>query len=87
LWSLSPANKYKIGPIPIIVIGGILGFIYNGASVWFYTVTPELGFGLPSTVLLMIVYLIPFILYWVVRGLRKRQGIDIDMIFRSIPPE
>jgi amino acid transporter len=87
LWSLSPANKYRIGPIPIIVIGGILGFIYNGAAVWFYTITPELGFGLPSTILLIIVYLMPFILYWIVREIRKRQGIDIDMIFRSIPPE
>ncbi|MEM0111858.1 MAG: hypothetical protein QXK90_03740, partial [Candidatus Parvarchaeota archaeon] len=87
LWSLSPANKYKIGPIPLIVIGGILGFIYNGAAVLFFTITPELGMGLPSTLLLIFTFLIPFVLYWVVRAIRKRQGIDIDLIFKSIPPE
>ncbi len=87
IWSLSPANKYKIGPIPIITIGGILGFIYNGAAVLFFTITPELGMGLPSTLLLIFTFLIPFILYWIVRSIRKRQGIDIDLIFKSIPPE
>ncbi|MEM2041454.1 MAG: amino acid permease [Nitrososphaerota archaeon] len=87
VWQLSPANKYKIGPIPIIVIGGILGFIYNGAAVLFFTITPELGMGLPSTLLLIFTFLIPFVLYWVVRAIRKRQGINIDLIFKSIPPE
>jgi len=86
-WSLSPANKYKIGPIPIITIAGILGFIYNGAAVWFYTVTPELGMGLPSTLVIVITAAIPFILYWAVRAIRKEQGIEIDLIFKSIPPE
>jgi amino acid transporter len=86
-WSLSPANKYKIGPIPIITIAGILGFIYNGAAVWFYTVTPELGMGLPSTLVIVITAAIPFILYWAVRAIRKKQGIEIDLIFKSIPPE
>ncbi|MCS7138400.1 MAG: amino acid permease [Candidatus Caldarchaeum sp.] len=87
LWKMSPANRYRIAGIPVIVIGGILGTIYNGAAVLFYTITPELGFGLPSTLLLVTVFLIPFILYWVVRSLRRRQGIDIDLIFKSLPPE
>lgn len=87
LWSLSPANKYKIGPIPIITIGGILGFIYNGAAVLFFTITPELGMGLPSTLLLVFTFLIPFVVYWIVRVVRRRQGVDLDLIFKSIPPE
>jgi APA family basic amino acid/polyamine antiporter len=87
LWSLSPANKYRIGPLPVIVIGGVLGFIYNGAAVLFFTITPELGMGLPSTLLLVFTFLIPFILYWIVRAIRRRQGIDIELIFKSIPPE
>jgi len=86
-WSLSPVNKYKIGAIPVITVAGILGFIYNGAAVWFYSVTPELGMGLPSTLVIVATAAIPFVLYWVVRAIRKKQGIEIDLIFKSIPPE
>lgn len=86
-WGISPANKYKLGGIPVITIGGILGFVYNGAAVLVYTITPQLGFGLPSATLLIVVFLIPFALYWVVKSIRKKQGVDIDLIFRSLPPE
>jgi len=87
IWKLSPAKKYTLAGIPIITITGLIGFFYNGAAVVFFSITPILGFGLPSTLLLLTVFAIPFILYWVIRAIRKGQGIDIDMIFRSIPPE
>jgi len=87
LWNLSPASKYKIGAVPVITIAGILGFIYNGSAVLFFSITPALGFGLPSTLLLIVTFLIPFVLYWVVRQVRKAQGIDTALIFKTIPPE
>lgn len=86
-WSLSPARNYRLGGVPLIVIGGILGAFYNGLAVWVYSTTPALGFGLPSTLVILVTFLIPFVLYWVVRYARKRQGIDIELIFRSLPPE
>lgn len=87
LWANSPVRKYQIGGIPIVSIGGVLGLFYNGLAVYAFTFTPILGFGLPSTLLLVATFIIPFALYWVIRGIRKRQGIDIGMIFQSIPPE
>jgi len=87
LWSVSPVNRYKIAGIPVISIGGILGFFYNGLAVYAFTFTPILGFGLPSTLVLVGTFIVPFILYWIIKAVRKSQGIDIDMIFRSIPPE
>lgn len=87
LWSTSPINKYKIAGIPVISIGGILGFFYNGLAVYAFTFTPVLGFGLPSTLVLVLTFLVPFVLYWIIRAIRKSQGIDIGMIFRNIPPE
>jgi len=87
LWDQSPVKKYKIAGVPAITIAGLLGFFYNGSAVLFFSITPALGFGLPSTLLLVTVFVIPFILYWVVRAIRKSQGIDIDAVFRMIPPE
>ena len=87
LWSVSPVNKYKIAGIPIVSIGGILGFFYNGLAVYAFTFTPLLGFGLPSTLVLVVTFVVPFILYWIIKAVRASQGIDIGIIFRTIPPE
>jgi len=87
LWSVSPINKYKIAGIPVVSIGGILGFFYNGLAVYAFTFTPILGFGLPSTLVLVVTFIVPFILYWIIKAVRQRQGIEIGVIFQTIPPE
>lgn len=87
LWDGSPAKKYMIGAIPVIVIAGIIGTFYNALSVWIYSTTPAMGFGLPSVLLTVVIFVLPFILYWIVRAIRRRQGIDLDLIFRQVPPE
>jgi APA family basic amino acid/polyamine antiporter len=87
IWQFSPVNKYKIGSIPVVTIGGIIGVFYNGLAVYAFTFTPILGFGLPSTLVLVLTFLIPFALYWVIRAIRKQQGIDLRKIFATLPPE
>ena len=87
LWSVSPINKYKIAGIPVVSIGGILGFFYNGLAVYAFTFTPILGFGIPSTLVLVVTFVVPFVLYWIIKAVRQRQGIDIGIIFQTIPPE
>lgn len=87
LWATSPVRNFKIAGIPLVSIGGIIGVFYNGLAVYAFTFTPILGFGLPSTVVLVVTFVVPFILYWIIAAVRKRQGIDVRMIFQSIPPE
>jgi amino acid transporter len=87
LWSLSPANKYSIGGVPLISVFGLVGLFFNGAAMVVYTVTPILGYGLPSTTLILISFVVPFVLYWVIRYIRKAQGIDLGIVFSSVPPE
>lgn len=87
IWSTSPANKYKIGPVPLVVIAGIIGFIFMANGTWFFSTTAALGFGLPQTEIVLAMFAVPFIIYWPIRALRKRQGINIDLVFRTVPPE
>jgi len=46
-----------------------------------------MGFGLASLELIIAVSVAPFVLYWIIRAVRRRQGIDLDFIFRELPPE
>jgi APA family basic amino acid/polyamine antiporter len=87
LWATSSVRNLKIAGIPLVSIGGIIGVFYNGLAVYAFTFTPILGFGLPSTLVLIVTFLVPFVLYWIIAAVRKRQGIDVRIIFQSIPPE
>jgi amino acid transporter len=87
IWNISPAKKFMIGPIPLATIVGLVGFFYNATAVATFSFTPSLGFGLPSTMYLLTVFIIPFILFWVIRQVRIQQHIDFDAIFRTLPPE
>ena len=87
LWATSPVRNFKVAGIPVVTIGGLIGVFYNGLAVYAFTFTPILGFGLPSTYVLVVTFLVPFVLYWIIAAIRKRQGIDVRMIFQTIPPE
>jgi amino acid transporter len=87
LWETSPIRKFQVAGIPVVSIGGVLGLFYNGLAVYAFTFTPILGFGLPSTLVLVATFVVPFVLYWVIAAIRKRQGIDVAMIFQTVPPE
>lgn len=88
VWQQSTAKNHKIGALPIIIIFGIIGFIYQITAVVFYTLlTPILGFGPNAAYILIAAWIIPFFAYWGIKALRKAQGIDLDLVFANIPPE
>jgi hypothetical protein len=87
LWDTSSAKSVRLGSIPVIVIAGLLCLFYDGVAVYAFTFTPIPGFGLPSTLILVATFIVPFAFYWVIRAVRTRQGIDMKAIFSTLPPE
>lgn len=88
VWRQSTARNHKIGALPVIVIFGIVGFIYQITAVVFYTLlTPILGFGVNAAYILLAAWIIPFMAYWGIKYIRKTQGIDLNLVFANIPPE
>jgi len=86
LYEVSPSRR-SITSIPLITIFGAIeaGFILFLA--YQYAVWP--GFGVSSPAMLFLNFgmiLVGFALYWVIRAVRKGQGIDIDLAFAEIPP-
>ncbi len=86
LYEVSPARR-SIGGIPLIAIFGAIeaGFILFLA--YEYAVWP--GFGISSPAMLFLNFgmiIVGFVLYWIIRAIRRRQGIDIDLAFQEIPP-
>jgi hypothetical protein len=89
IWETSPASKYKIAGIPAIVVLGVIGFLFNAWMMWYYAFFPEIYWAASPPMVTLAVAEILFIilLYFAIRAYRRRQGIDIDIAFKSIPPE
>jgi APA family basic amino acid/polyamine antiporter len=86
LYEASPAKREILG-VPVMTISGAVqvGFILFLA--YEYATWP--GFGISNPTMLFLNFgmiLVGFLLYWVIRAVRRRQGIDLDLVFKEIPP-
>jgi amino acid transporter len=89
IYEASPCAKYKVKGVPIISILGVLGFVYSIVLVAYYTAIPALGVSSypPSYYMMVVLLLAAAGLYYVTRWYRKtKQGIDIELAFRDLPP-
>jgi APA family basic amino acid/polyamine antiporter len=88
IYDASPISKYKIGNIPAVTICGAWGVFIGLVLIVFYLIEPNLGLSSPAGLAgILGVAAFCFIWFWVARAVNKRQGIDIDLNFRQIPPE
>lgn len=87
MFESSPAN-IKVGGMPVMALIGIANTIFMLVFIYQNWTDAALGSNSPQSVALILgILVISFVLYWVIRAVRKRQGIDIDALYREIPPE
>jgi len=81
------AGRFNIGKIPIITILGIIDVPILAWAIYTAMSTPAIGATGPLAVAILAgAFLSGFIAYFVSRAIRKRQGIDPDLVFKEIPP-
>ena len=87
LFEASPSSRYKFGGVPAIAITGILGLVWNVVLAYYYLAIPALGAQVPASYYVIIASFVGMILiYFISKAYRKRQGIDLGLAFREIPP-
>jgi len=88
LFNASPASNYMVGGIPLITICGAGWFFFSLWYTYYWVVDARYGVNNPvSAIFLVFCYAATSVFFVVYRWYRKRQGIDVDMIFREIPGE
>lgn len=87
LWEKSAVN-WRIGGVPVMSICGAFGLLYFTVALWFM-LTNDLLFLNGSKQLWTTFgqFAVPFVLFFVARASRRRQGVPIDATFKEIPPE
>jgi APA family basic amino acid/polyamine antiporter len=88
LYNSWPGAKYKIGPVPLITVTGVLGTIWLLIQMYLYLTIPALGvYNIPSLAAIIASILLGLVVYYAYRWYRKRQGFDISLAFKQIPYE
>lgn len=90
LFEASPGIvKKRIVGLPIISILGAITAIFFGFIIYFSMKSPAFSgpVGPLAYAYTILVFALGAIIYYVARWYRRREGIDIDMAFKEIPPE
>jgi amino acid transporter len=83
--------KSKVGPVPTLVILGILSVIFFGAMasvyVWWSSYAAVLGvWSINTTLLIAIIYIAAIVIYFGSKAYWKAKGVDLETAFKEIPP-
>jgi len=88
LYRSSPA-KIEVARIPVCVIAGLVSAIAALGVSYGYLTDPRLGLADPVGALIFLLALLvgTVVYYYIARAYRSRQGINLDYLFKEIPPE
>jgi APA family basic amino acid/polyamine antiporter len=86
-WNASPASKYKIGGIPVIVLCGLEGIIFNAILIFYeFHETNLLMNSQLGVVGFAALFIGLFALWWIAWVRWRRKGLDLSLSYREVPP-
>jgi APA family basic amino acid/polyamine antiporter len=85
----TPAAKYKIGGLPLIVLCGVISVVFYAYIAYECYVTPATSGPVSAGVIALIAatFIVAPMIYWAARYYHlRKEGIDISIAFKEIPP-
>ncbi|HEV2226420.1 MAG TPA: amino acid permease [Nitrososphaerales archaeon] len=86
----SPISRFRFGRLPAISVLGTLALLFNLFLTYEYVAGPNLFLTYPlvqSDEFVIGLFLVCLVIYYASRALRKKQGIDLRLSYRELPPE
>jgi APA family basic amino acid/polyamine antiporter len=90
LFNSSPSIvRWSIGGFPLISVAGIINIVLYALLFYLSILYPTISGPISPSVfeLIVAVVIIGFAAFYIARAVRIRQGIQIDLAFKEIPPE
>src|SRR5438046_2147345 len=95
VYRTAPISKYKVGPIPVITICGVIAAAFSATMLYFFLTVPFLvnvdfsNLGYSGNLFLYVVVAIFFgwvAYYFVRRAYLRLIGLDLDLAYKEVPP-
>ena len=88
LYEKSPLDGKTVFGLPIMTVGCFLGFIAAQFYFWTLFFDPNAAGHDPTQVMIVAgVFVLGFVFYYVMKMIKKSQGIDVTLAFKEIPIE
>ncbi|CAA7600622.1 Amino acid/polyamine transporter I [Acididesulfobacillus acetoxydans] len=88
LFRASPIAKYKIGNIPVITIISVVFGLFLLWNIYMWLAKAVYGVNDPlSAVFMLLLYVIALVYFLISKNYRKKQGIDLSLVQKTIPIE
>ncbi len=88
IYEKSPLAGKTVFGLPIMTVGCFLGFIAAQFYFWTLFFDPNAAGHDPTQVMIVAgVFVLGFVLYYVMKFIKKSQGIDVTLAFKEIPIE
>jgi APA family basic amino acid/polyamine antiporter len=88
IYNASPISKYRIGPLPLITAAALAFLAFLAFCIFQWLKDPVYGSNNHGSLIYMgCLYAVALVIYVISRIVRKRQGMDLKMIYREIPAE
>ena len=94
VYQTSPIAKYKIGPIPLITLCGIIAVAFSAWMLYWYITEPFLAIadlskgleGIKSLLIMLGIFVGWTVYYFVRRAYLQGRGINLELAYKEIPP-
>ena len=87
-YNRSPISRYKIGGVPFITISGIIISLFLIWVMYMWAIYPVYGVNSPVSALYLLAnYIGAAVIFIAFKLYRKKQGIDVAMLYKEIPVE
>jgi amino acid transporter len=90
VYEASPVSRYKVWKIPAVSVAGALALAFNLFLAYEYVAGPNLFLTYPllqSDEFVLGLFVACLVVYLVARAVRRRQGMELGLSYRQIPPE
>ena len=95
VYRTAPIARFKVGPIPLITICGVIAALFSAAMLYYFLTIPflvnvdisNLGYSGNAFLYAVIAIFLGWVVYYFVRrAYLRRIGIDLDLAYKEIPP-
>lgn len=88
IWNASPVKRYRLGGIPMMSIFGFGYLIFILVVMYYFFVYPDYGAMHMPSLMLSVGFFVTGLVWWFgAYWYRKRQGVDVLLAYRELPPE
>ncbi len=87
VYRTAPIAKYKVGPVPVITICGVIAAGFSAWMLYWYLTQDFLNINKPLALAVVFVIFVAWTAYYFLRRWYLRgRGINLDLAYKEVPP-